>query len=109
MTDGAYGRTDDARSVLEEIALTGDERLLTHPDQRCSEGVALEGRFTLCIDQHFASTEIDLIFQSYGDTPGCAGRRKVAIIGDNAAHARDFATWQSANGLTDAEFTALHH
>src|SRR5215472_16035425 len=108
MTDGAYRRTDNARGVLEEIALAGDERLLTHPDQHCSEGVALQGRLALCIDQHFASTEIDLIFQSDSDTPGRTGRCEVAIVGDNAAHARDFATWQCANGLPNAEFTALN-
>src|SRR6185312_4337350 len=82
--------------------------MLAHPDQRCSEGVASDRSFSLSVNQHFAATEVDLVFQSHRNALRRAGGVQLAIVGHDAAHSCSSAARQSADCLPGTQLTALN-
>src|SRR6185312_7294585 len=82
--------------------------MLAHPDQRCSGGVASDRSFSLSVNQHFAATEVDLVFQSHRNALRRASGVEFAIVGHNAVHPRGSAARQSAHRLPGAQLTTLN-
>ena len=108
VADAAHGGADGARGVLGEIRAAGDERLLVHPDDHGAEGAAGLGFGFSFGYKHFASAEVDFVFELDGDAAreGCGF--EIAVEGDESFDARGAAAGQSADTLAGADFSALN-
>ena len=67
VANGSYSCSHGAGGVLQEKGLAFEQRLLIHPDNICAQRYAAGRRRSSGIDEHFATAEVDFVFERHRD------------------------------------------
>ena len=103
--DRIHQALDVAAADLEFVALAGQQRRLTHPDEVRVEG-ARQRRAMIRVHQHVAARQVDFVLEDNGDGLMRAGLLERAVGGGDLAHLARLARRQREHRIAHGNLAA---
>ena len=105
--DGANLGTGRVRRLLDVELFRAVHRLLVHPDEHRLEVAAREGP-VVRVYKHLATGDINLVLKRQRNALRGESLVELAVVGNNALHARSFSRRQGHDRIALADNTARH-